>query len=153
MGGRSSLHHIVLAQPYPSAKLGHASISDLVVPNPNAALRPGTGGPLQFGWPSGGRVLGQDHASGVAPGPEGAHGPRPAPLSFHHVQWPRDFGHGLLPFIAFAAIAGIAVPIAESLFKLADALVGANYRASGRTAETMGIAGLDRRQLISLVTI
>jgi opine dehydrogenase len=74
-----------------------------------------------------------------------------APGSLNHRYYLEDFGHGLLPFMAFAAIAGVAVPVAESLFTLAEALVGTRYDEKGRTARAMGIAGLDRKGLISLV--
>jgi opine dehydrogenase len=74
-----------------------------------------------------------------------------APGSLKHRYYLEDFGHGLLPFMAFAAVAGVAVPVAEALFRLGETLVGADYRARGRTAEAMGISGLDRAQLISLV--
>lgn len=74
-----------------------------------------------------------------------------APDSLAHRYYQEDFGHGLLPFLAFAAIAGVAVPVADALFNLAETLVGTSYRANGRTAESMGIAGLDREGLISLV--
>jgi opine dehydrogenase len=74
-----------------------------------------------------------------------------APDSLAHRYYLEDFGHGLLPFLAFAAIAGVAVPVAEALFNLAETLVGTSYRANGRTAESMNIAGLDREGLISLV--
>lgn len=75
-----------------------------------------------------------------------------APGSLTHRYYLEDFGHGLLPFMAFATIAKVAVPVAEALFRLAETLVGTDYRAHGRTAEAMGIAGLDREQLIALVT-
>jgi opine dehydrogenase len=74
-----------------------------------------------------------------------------APDSLAHRYYLEDFGHGLLPFLAFAAIAGVAVPIAEALFNLAETLVGTSYRINGRTAAAMNIAGLDREGLISLV--
>jgi opine dehydrogenase len=92
----------------------------------------------------------QDFAAAIAGGE--ANSRIKAPESLSHRYYREDFGHGLLPFMAFATIGGVAIPVANSLFKLADVLVGANYRAGGRTAETMGIAGLDRKQLISLVT-
>lgn len=74
-----------------------------------------------------------------------------APDSLAHRYYLEDFGHGLLPFMAFAAIAGISVPVASALFDLAETLVGTSYRANGRTAESMGIAGLDREALIARV--
>jgi opine dehydrogenase len=74
-----------------------------------------------------------------------------APGSLDHRYYLEDFGHGLLPFLAFAGIAGVAVPVAESLLRLAETLVGKAYRDTGRTAAAMGIAGLDRAGLIALV--
>jgi opine dehydrogenase len=74
-----------------------------------------------------------------------------APGSLAHRYYLEDFGHGLLPFMVFATIAGVAVPVAESLFTLAVALTGTDYRKGGRTAEAMGIEGLDGDGLIAKV--
>ena len=53
--------------------------------------------------------------------------------------------------MAFAEIAGVATPVASSLFTLAENLTGINYREQGRTAKAMGISGLDRDSLLQLV--
>jgi opine dehydrogenase len=74
-----------------------------------------------------------------------------APDSLEHRYYREDFGHGLLPFLELAAIAGVETPIASSLFTLGQALVGTDYRVRGRTAQAMGIAGMTRDQLISMV--
>jgi opine dehydrogenase len=74
-----------------------------------------------------------------------------APDSLQHRYYREDFGHGLLPFLELAAIAGVATPVARSLFTLAQALVGVDYGKGGRTAETMGIAGLSKSELIQHV--
>jgi opine dehydrogenase len=74
-----------------------------------------------------------------------------APGSLDHRYYLEDFGHGVLPFMAFAAIARVAVPMAESLFRLAQTLTGTRYEDTGRTAEAMGIAGLDLAGLLSRV--
>lgn len=74
-----------------------------------------------------------------------------APDSLQHRYYREDFGHGLLPFLELAAIAGVAAPVAQSLFTLAQALVGIDYRQGGRSAEAMGIAGLSKSELIRLV--
>ena len=74
-----------------------------------------------------------------------------APGSLAHRYYREDFGHGLLPFLAFAAIASVPVPTADALFGLAETLTGSDYREGGRTAEAMGIAGLDRKGLLALV--
>jgi opine dehydrogenase len=74
-----------------------------------------------------------------------------APGSLEHRYYREDFGHGLLPFIELAGIAGVRTPIAESLFTVAQSLVGADYRAGGRTAQAMGIAGLSKTELLQRV--
>jgi opine dehydrogenase len=74
-----------------------------------------------------------------------------APNSLSHRYYLEDFGHGLLPFLAFAEIANVAVPVAQSLLRLASALTGKNFNESGRTAERMGIAGFDVARLIKKV--
>jgi opine dehydrogenase len=74
-----------------------------------------------------------------------------APDSLAHRYYREDFGHGLLPFIALAGVAGVAVPTAQSLFALGEKLIGADFSATGRTAEAMGIAGLDRDALLRKV--
>lgn len=74
-----------------------------------------------------------------------------APSSLAHRYYLEDFGHGLLPFMVFAEIARIPVPVASALFTLAESVVGVSYRERGRTAEVMGIAGLDRDALLARV--
>jgi len=74
-----------------------------------------------------------------------------APDSLQHRYYREDFGHGLLPFTAFAAIAGVEVPVAASLLRIVQTLLGVDLAAEGRTAERMGIAGLDRNALLKLV--
>jgi opine dehydrogenase len=73
------------------------------------------------------------------------------PNSLESRYYKEDFGHGLLPFLEFAQIAGVDVPVATSLYRLAQAAVGIDYRQGGRTAEAMGISGLSKDQLIKKV--
>ncbi len=70
-----------------------------------------------------------------------------APGSFEHRYYREDFGHCVLAFTEIAAIAGVAVPVADSLFTIAERLLGGDLRARGRTAAAMGIDGLTRDQL------
>jgi opine dehydrogenase len=74
-----------------------------------------------------------------------------APDSLAHRYYREDFGFGLLPFVVLAAIAGIDVPIARSLLQIGQTLLGADFAVEGRTAERMGIAGLDRDGLLKFV--
>jgi opine dehydrogenase len=74
-----------------------------------------------------------------------------APDSLAHRYYREDFGHGLLPFTALARVAGVEVPAATSLLRIGATLTGADFTLQGRTAERMGIAGLDRSGLMKLV--
>jgi len=74
-----------------------------------------------------------------------------APDSFDHRYYREDFGHGLLPFTVLAGIAAVEVPMASSLLYIGEALVGTGFAAHGRTAERMGIVGLDLNGLLKLV--
>jgi opine dehydrogenase len=74
-----------------------------------------------------------------------------APDSLQHRYYREDFGHGILPFTVLATIAGVDVPVATSLLRIAQSLTGTDFAADGRTAERMGIAGLDRNGLLKLV--
>lgn len=91
----------------------------------------------------------QDFAAAISGG--AANSRIKAPGSLTHRYYLEDFGHGLLPFMAFASIARVPVPVAESLYTMAETLVGTRYRENGRTAEAMGIAGLDLQGLIARV--
>ena len=74
------------------------------------------------------------------------------PDSLEHRYYKEDFGHGLLPFLEIANIAGVDTPVARSLYLLAQTTVGVDYRAGGRTAAAMGIAGLSKDQLLEKVS-
>ncbi len=92
---------------------------------------------------------GDDFAAAIAGGE--ANRRIKAPDTLAHRYYREDFGHGLLPFIVLAGIAGIAVPVADALMRIAQTLLGADFSADGRTADRMGIAGLDRNGLLELV--
>ena len=75
-----------------------------------------------------------------------------APDTLAHRYYREDFGHGVLPFLALAAIANVDVPVASALFALAEAMIGPDLRTHGRTAAAMGIAGLTRAALLNQIT-
>lgn len=74
-----------------------------------------------------------------------------APDSLNHRYYLEDFGHGLLPFTALAAIAGVEVPVAGALLGVGRALVGDAITRNGRDAGALGIAGLTADQLLKIV--
>lgn len=73
-----------------------------------------------------------------------------APDSLGHRYFVEDFGHGLVPFRALAAAAGVATPVADALLRLAMTLLATDF-ATGRTAAAMGLAGLDRDGVLAAV--
>ena len=75
-----------------------------------------------------------------------------APGSLEHRYYREDFWYGIKPFLAFAGIAGVDTPVAGSLMKLAELLVDDTKRSEGRSASVMGIDGLNKNELLSLVT-
>ncbi len=91
----------------------------------------------------------QDFAAAISAG--AANRRIKAPGDLAHRYYREDFGHGLLPFLELAAIAETPVPTAAALYGLAETLTGSRYRDGGRTAAAMGITGLNRKQLISMV--
>jgi opine dehydrogenase len=74
-----------------------------------------------------------------------------APGSLAHRYYREDFGHGLLPLLELAAVAGVAAPTAAALLALAQTLTASAFRDTGRTAHAMGIAGLGLDQLTAMV--
>lgn len=74
-----------------------------------------------------------------------------APDSLQHRYYLEDFGHGLVPFTAIARVAAVATPVADALLELGESLTGTAFRTEGRTAASMGIAGMDRAGLMALV--
>jgi opine dehydrogenase len=75
-----------------------------------------------------------------------------APDSLAHRYYTEDFGYGLLPFCVLAEVAGTAVPTARALLALADTFMPGGVTAGGLGATRLGIAGLDRDEILALVT-
>lgn len=74
-----------------------------------------------------------------------------APDSLAHRYYREDFHYGLQPFIVFADIAGVDVPVARSLMALAEALLDDGGTEIGRTAKSMGVDGMSGQQLIEMI--
>jgi opine dehydrogenase len=94
---------------------------------------------------------GADPAAGLAAGVRGGEANRRirAPDSLAHRYYLEDFFYGVKPFLALARIARVETPVAEALMTVAETLTGAPVE--GRSAERMGIAGMDRNALLALV--
>lgn len=74
-----------------------------------------------------------------------------APDSLQHRYYIEDFWYGLMPFVALAEAAQTPVPVASSLMSIAVAMRDADEVPVGRTADHMGITGLNKTQILNLV--
>ncbi|WP_281690368.1 NAD/NADP-dependent octopine/nopaline dehydrogenase family protein [Pseudonocardia thermophila] len=70
-----------------------------------------------------------------------------SPPTIDHRYVHEDVGYGLVPWSAWARLAGVATPVIDGLIAVAGAATGRDYLRDGLTAERMGIAGLSRAEL------
>ncbi|WP_420115104.1 NAD/NADP octopine/nopaline dehydrogenase family protein [Pseudactinotalea sp.] len=74
-----------------------------------------------------------------------------APSSLDDRYVHEDFGYGLVPFLAFAAVAGVSAPVTDALVTLAETATGFTLRKDGLNADKLGLSGMQRDELVSLV--
>lgn len=60
-----------------------------------------------------------------------------------------DVPMGLVPMSALGKIAGVPTPIIDSVITLAGAMVGRDFWSTGRTLESLGLAGMTCEQLMA----
>jgi opine dehydrogenase len=68
--------------------------------------------------------------------------PRPAPETLDHRYMNEDVPYGLAPMGELGRLASVAMPTVDAVVQVASALMGEDYRATGRTARLMGLTGL-----------
>lgn len=80
--------------------------------------------------------------------------------SYEEIQSPRskddrfltqDVPMGLVPMAEIAKITGIPTPFMDSAILMASEIMGEEYRATGRNLDTMGLAGLNKEELLCRV--
>lgn len=74
-----------------------------------------------------------------------------APSSLADRYYREDFGFGLQPLTILADAAKVPVPVAKSLLTIAASLLAGTPSEGGIDARTMGIAGLERDEILALV--
>ena len=62
-----------------------------------------------------------------------------------------DVEKGLAFLVSVCDWAGAPAPVATGLLALGGAVCGADFRATGRTLETLGLAGLSRAEMTGLL--
>jgi opine dehydrogenase len=65
------------------------------------------------------------------------------PKDIHARYITEDVPTGLVPMEAFAQLYGIPTPTISALISIANSLIGADFRASGRTLERLGLEGMN----------
>ena len=69
-----------------------------------------------------------------------------------HRYMREDVAEGLAFLVSVADWVGVNVPIAKGLLALGSAVCGQDFRATGRSLEVLGLAGLGRAQLAEVLT-
>lgn len=62
-----------------------------------------------------------------------------------------DIPMGLVPMIEYAKLVGVETPFMEMVVTLASLALNKDLRAVGRTRETLGIGGMDKKALLSYI--
>ncbi|MFA5852301.1 MAG: NAD/NADP octopine/nopaline dehydrogenase family protein [Spirochaetales bacterium] len=75
-----------------------------------------------------------------------------APATINHRYIWEDVPMSLVPMSSIGEMLGIPTPTIDMVIKLAELMNGADYRAIGRTVETLGIKGMSVEQIHKLVT-
>ena len=68
-----------------------------------------------------------------------------------HRYMREDITFGLAFLVSAAAYAGVEAPVASGLLAIGSAICDDDFRRSGRTLESIGIAGLSRQQMTQLL--
>jgi opine dehydrogenase len=74
-----------------------------------------------------------------------------APPGIAHRYISEDVPMSLVPIASLGAMLGVATPVTNMVIDLGSMLHGTDYRACGRTIESLGLAGLTLRQIRQMV--
>jgi opine dehydrogenase len=74
-----------------------------------------------------------------------------APQSIAHRYIWEDVPMSLVPIASLGAMLGVPTPVTDMIIDLGSMLHGTDYRAAGRTVESLGLAGLTLRQIRQMV--
>jgi len=69
------------------------------------------------------------------------------PLGFEHRYLTEDVEIGLVLWSSLGRELGVPTPLSDALIALAGTVLGRDLRATGRTLESLGLAGLDAAAL------
>ncbi|MCJ7710880.1 MAG: NAD/NADP octopine/nopaline dehydrogenase family protein [Chloroflexi bacterium] len=75
-----------------------------------------------------------------------------APDSLRSRYLTEDVPYGLVPLASIARELGVKTPLIDLFIDLASTLLGEDLRAGGRTAASLGLAGMDAARMVEYVT-
>ncbi len=73
------------------------------------------------------------------------------PLTLRDRYITEDVPYGLVPMSQLGEKLGVATPLMSALIEIASVLNQEDYRKTGRTLESLGLAGLSQEQIVDLV--
>ena len=74
-----------------------------------------------------------------------------APTSITHRYVTEDIPMSLVPLSSLGAMLGVATPVIDIIIEFGSILHGTDYRAQGRTVESLGLSGLSVKQIRQFV--
>ena len=74
-----------------------------------------------------------------------------APDSLRTRYLTEDVPYGLVPLASIARQLGVGTPVIDLFIDLASMLLDEDLRAGGRTAASLGLAGMDARRMVEYV--
>ncbi|MBR5102511.1 MAG: NAD/NADP octopine/nopaline dehydrogenase family protein [Muribaculaceae bacterium] len=75
-----------------------------------------------------------------------------SPSTIFTRQLMEDIPTGVLPIMELGKVAGIETPLLESMVNICEALLGVDLKSKGRTLANLGLAGLNKEQLLKAIT-
>lgn len=75
-----------------------------------------------------------------------------APPSLDHRYMHEDIPMGVVPMADLGRAAGLPTPVLNAVIEIAGVMTGRDYRAEGRTLDSVGLGNLEPRQLLQFLT-
>ena len=79
------------------------------------------------------------------------HHPARGPKTTDHRMLTEDVPYGLVPYASFARLAKVPTPTIDAVITIAGVVNQVDYRQTGRTLESLGLAGYSQEQILHYV--
>jgi opine dehydrogenase len=75
-----------------------------------------------------------------------------SPMSLKHRFIVEDTMSGIVPLASVGNMLGVATPIMNAYIDIANVVCGRDFRAEGRTAEKLGLAGKSVEEIYEMIS-